>query len=292
LFIASDGALADSESISITINELSDPAVARDSAGVASEDIPLLANLQGYDPDGNSVTYAIIQGPSFGQVTGLNPSTGAFTYQGNLNQFSGPPDVVIFTVDDGNCVPDTGQWNVFILPVNDAPVAKDDTAATATNTPLTVGEMPATDVDNIALSFAHVSGPFHGTVSNLNTSDGGFDYDPDLDYEGEDTVVYVASDGDLADTAQVIIIIASGCNCGCHADPVCDATTNVQDVVSVLNVAFRGAADTVDPQCSHVGRADLNCDCVVSVVDVVNIINHAFRGDTSPFCNPCANPCP
>lgn len=291
-FIASDGALADSESISITVNELSDPAVARDSAGVASEDTPLIANLQGYDPDGDPVTFTIVQGPSFGQVTGLNPSTGAFTYQGNLNQFSGPPDVVIFTIGDGNCVPDTGQWNVFILPVNDAPVANDDTVSTTPNTPLTVGEMPASDVDNIALAFAHVGGPFHGVVSNLNTSDGGFDYMPDLDYEGEDTVVYVASDGDLADTAQVIITIASGCVCSCHADPACDGNTDVLDVVGVVNVAFRGASDTVDPQCTHIGRTDVNCDCATDVLDVVGIVNRAFRGDQTPFCDACVDACP
>lgn len=292
LFIASDGGLADSESVTITVSELSNPAIARDSVAVAVEDIALAANLQGYDPDGDPVTYTIISGPFFGQATALNPSTGAFTYQGNLNQFSGPPDLIMFTITDNNCLADTGRWDVTITPVNDAPVANDHTDGTTPNTVLAVGEMPANDVDPGTLSFSHISGPFHGSVSNLDVADGSFDYLPALDFEGEDTVVYVVSDGALADTANVFITVAPGCFCNCHADPVCDATINVQDVVSVLNVAFRGGADTVDPQCTHVGRSDLNCDCVVSVVDVVNIVNHAFRGDTSPFCNPCVTPCP
>lgn len=292
LFIASDGGLADSESVTITVNELSDPAVARDSVAIAVEDVALSANLQGFDPDNDPVTYTIISGPLFGQATGLNPLTGAFTYQGNLNQFSGPPDLIMFTITDNNCAADTGRWDVTITPVNDAPVADDHSDGTTPNTLLAVGQIPASDVDNGSLSFSHIDGPFHGSVSNLDAADGSFDYLPDLDYEGGDTVIYVVSDGDLADTARVFITIESGCFCNCHADPVCDATTNVQDVVSVLNVAFRGGADTVDPQCSHVGRADLNCDCVVSVVDVVNIVNHAFRGDATPFCNPCSTPCP
>lgn len=292
LFIASDGALADSESISITVNELSNPAVARDTVAVAVEDIALAANLQGFDPDGNPVTYAIISGPFFGQATSLNPSTGSFTYQGNLNQFSGPPDVIMFTITDNNCNADTGRWDVTITPVNDAPVANDATAGTTPNTQVAVGSMPASDVDSSPLSFSHIAGPFHGAASNLNTTTGAFDYLPSLDYEGEDTVTYVASDGALADTARVIITIAAGCFCNCHADPICDGFSNIQDVVSIVNVAFRAGIDTVDPSCTHAGRSDLNCDCVVSVLDVVNIVNHAFRGDTSPFCNPCVTPCP
>jgi hypothetical protein len=128
-------------------------------------------------------------------------------------------------------------------------------------------------------------------VSNLNTSDGSFDYLPSLDYEGEDTIFYAVSDGSLADTARVIITISAGCSCNCHADPVCDGNSNIQDVVTVVNVAFRGVVDTVDPACTHVGRTDLNCDCVTSVLDVVNMVNHAFRGDVTPFCDACASPC-
>lgn len=289
-FIASDGALADSESISITVNELSDPAVARDSSATTVEDFDLLANLQGYDPNGDPVTYAIISGPSNGQALGLNPSTGQFTYDPDLN--STAPDQITFTITDNLCAADTGVWDVTVTPENDAPVANDHSDATSTNTLVSVGAMPATDVDNPTLTFSHIAGPFHGSVTNLNTSDGSFDYSPDLDYEGEDTVVYVASDGDLADTAQVIITIASGCVCSCHADPACDGNTDVLDVVGVVNVAFRGASDTVDPQCTHIGRTDVNCDCATDVLDVVGIVNRAFRGDQTPFCDACVDACP
>ncbi len=292
LFIASDGGLADSEFISITVNELSNPAVARDSVAVAVEDVALAANLQGYDPDGNPVTYAIISGPFFGQATGLNPATGAFTYQGNQNQFSGPPDVVFFTITDNNCAPDTGRWDVTITPVNDAPVANDHVDGTTPNTLLAVGQMPASDVDNASLVYSHIAGPFHGSVSNLDPADGSFDYMPDLDFEGEDTVVYVVSDGDLADTANVFITVATGCFCNCHADPACDGSPDVLDVVGVVNVAFRGAVDVVDPQCTHIGRTDVNCDCATDVLDVVGMVNRAFRGDLTPFCDACIEPCP
>ena len=290
LFIASDGALADSESISITVNELSNPAIARDSAATVIEDGQVLANLQGYDPDGNPVTYAIISGPTFGDATGLNPSTGAFTYEPNPN--SNTPDAIQFTITDNNCQADTGMWTVTVTPVNDAPVANNVAAGTSPNTPVAIGAMPATDIDGPTLAFSHVAGPFHGSTDNLNTSNGAFDYTPGLDYEGADTVFYAASDGSFADTALVIITITSGCVCDCHADPACDGSTDVLDVVGVVNVAFRGASDVVDPQCTHVGRTDNNCDCATDVLDVVGIVNRAFRGDQTPFCDACTSPCP
>lgn len=290
LFIASDGGLADSESISITINELSDPAVARDSSAMTVEDVNLLTNLQGYDPDGDPVTYSIISGPSNGQALGLNPATGQFTYDPNLN--STAPDQITFTITDGMCAADTGLWDVTVVPENDPPVANDHSDATSTNTLLAVGAMPASDVDGPALTFSHIAGPFHGSATNLNTADGSFEYTPGLDYEGADTVVYVASDGTLADTAQVIITIASGCDCACHADPACDGNTDVLDVVGVVNVAFRAAVDDLDPLCTHIGRTDVNCDCATDVLDVVGVVNRAFRGDQTPFCDACVDACP
>lgn len=89
----------------------------------------------------------------------------------------------------------------------------------------------------------------------------------------------------LGATATVV----SACDCSCHADPVCDGFTNVQDVVSTVNEAFRGAASTMDPACPHVGRTDVDCSGFVDIVDVVLTVNVAFRGADSElnFCDPC-----
>ncbi len=86
--------------------------------------------------------------------------------------------------------------------------------------------------------------------------------------------------------------IGSSCTCTCHGDPACDGNIDVLDVVSVVNVAFRGSNDTVDGTCTHIGRSDMNCDCSVDVLDVVTVVNRAFRGDLSTPCNACTSPCP
>ena len=176
--------------------------------------------------------------------------------------------------------------------MNDAPIANDHIAGTTPNTQVAIGAMPASDIDDAILSFSHIAGPFHGGASNLNAANGSFDYLPGLDYEGGDTVFYEVSDGELADTARVLITITPGCVCNCHADPVCDGNPDVLDVVQLVTVAFRNGSDTIDGACTHVGRSDTNCDCVVDVLDVVSMVNHAFRNDVTPFCDPCADPCP
>jgi len=85
------------------------------------------------------------------------------------------------------------------------------------------------------------------------------------------------------------IIAEPGCPCDCHSDPQCDGETNVLDVVTAVNVAFRGATAATDPGCAN-EQTDVSCDGVTNVIDVVKFVNVAFRsGDAAiQFCNPCA----
>ena len=79
------------------------------------------------------------------------------------------------------------------------------------------------------------------------------------------------------------------CSCICHADPSCDGQTTVLDVVSVVNVAFRGDTTGVpDPLCPFT-PTDADCDGATSVLDVVRIVNVAFRSadPVVEFCDPC-----
>lgn len=57
-----------------------------------------------------------------------------------------------------------------------------------------------------------------------------------------------------------------------------DQLHNVQDVVAMVNVAFRGASSPERP-----GSADVNADCVYNVQDVVAITNHVFRGGATLY---------
>ena len=69
---------------------------------------------------------------------------GSVTYTPNGN-FNGS-DSFTYTVSDGNGGTDTATVNVTVNPVNDAPVAADDSATTDEDTPVTVNVV-ANDTD-------------------------------------------------------------------------------------------------------------------------------------------------
>jgi hypothetical protein len=92
--------------------------------------------------------------------------------------------------------------------------------------------------------------------------------------------------------AHSVVVDYFTCSCPCHADPICEGSTNIQDVVEMINVSFRAGDPTIDAGCNHApaGRTDVNCDGSVNAVDVVKMVNVAFRAadEATEFCDPCA----
>ncbi|HEX9749826.1 MAG TPA: Ig-like domain-containing protein [candidate division Zixibacteria bacterium] len=290
LVIASDGALADSQGVEITVTEVTDPPEARDSTASGVEDVPLAANLQALDPDGDPLTYSIVAGPFHGEVQSLLPTMGNFTYAPDPDFFG--DDSLYFAVTDGIAPPDTGVWRVLVAPVNDPPVADDAFMFTLVNTQFGTPPMPVTDVDDVSWTIAHTAGPLHGSIDNFDAGTGAFDYTPDTDYLGLDTILYQANDGeDLSNIAMILINIAASCACDCHGDPVCDSVVNVFDVVKGVDVAFRAGAPVPDPNpaCPR-QTTDVTCDNVTNVFDVVKLVDVAFRAadPATVYCDPCA----
>ena len=288
LFIASDGTLADSEHVEITVIEVTDPPFAYDSAATTQEDAPLPAQLQAGDPDGDTIIYIIQSGPFRGQISNLDTLSGSFTYTPNPNAVGA--DSLTFRVFDRNAYSNSAKWRLTITPVNDPPVAGPVSANTVKNYAISVGAMPVTDIDNVSWTIVHRAGPFNGVVSNLNASNGSFNYAPALGYVGYDSITYRASDGiDTSGHALIRIAIYAECGCPCPADPSCDSVrSDVLDVVSVIGVAFRGVVAVTDPTCVR-ERSDVDCSGATDVLDVVRVVGVAFRGlsAATEYCNPC-----
>src|SRR5207249_2166343 len=87
--------------------------------------------------------------------------------------------------------------NITVIPVNDPPVAVNDSYSTNQNTTLTVAAPGVlandSDVDGDTLTAILVTGPSHGTAT-LN-SNGSFTYTPATNYNGPDSFTYMANDG-------------------------------------------------------------------------------------------------
>ena len=124
------------------------------------------------DANGDKLTVVGNTTPAHGTVTVT--STGALTYKPVAN-YNGT-DTFNYTVSDGKGGTDIGTVTVKVTPVNDAPVARNDSYAVTKNTPLQASASQGllandTDVDGDALKVerhlrqaAHGRSPSHQTV--------------------------------------------------------------------------------------------------------------------------------
>ncbi len=135
LFTVADDAGASSSEASIDINLLpvNDLPLAQTDFAITNEDTVLtlpVAALVGNDsdPEGDALSLISAQNPSNGTVALVNGSV-VFTPNATYN---GPASFT-YTVSDGQGGFSTGLVNITVLPVNDAPVANEDTVQLITD---------------------------------------------------------------------------------------------------------------------------------------------------------------
>src|SRR5207247_7951216 len=102
------------------------------------------------------------------------------------------PDSFTYKVSDGTLDSNVATVAVTVTPVNDAPVAGNDSYSAVEDTALAVAAPGVlandTDVDGDALTTVLVTGPAHGTLT-LNAN-GSFTYTPAANYNGSDSFSY------------------------------------------------------------------------------------------------------
>src|SRR5262249_27211050 len=173
------------------------------------------------DPNGNPITAQLVSGPAHGTLT-LSPY-GGFTYTPAAN-YNGP-DEFRYQVSDGVFLSDPVTLSLTVNPVNDAPVAGNDSYSVDEDTVLTVAApgVIANDSDvESPLSAVLVSGPSHGVLSF--NADGSFTYTPSANYNGSDSFTYKANDGQADSNVATVAITVNAVN---------DAPVAVNDAYSV-----------------------------------------------------------
>ena len=136
-----------------------------------NEDTAKTITLVGTDADGNSLTFAVVSGPSNGTLgsigsvscTGTAPKTCSadVTYTPALN-YNGS-DSFTFKVNDGTLDSANATVSITVNAVNDAPVANAQSVSTNEDTAKTI-TLSGTDADGNALTFYASGGPSHGTL--------------------------------------------------------------------------------------------------------------------------------
>ncbi|EPP2135570.1 tandem-95 repeat protein [Vibrio alginolyticus] len=193
------------ESVSQTVNFTVAPVadIVADKATVV-EDTPTIIKVLGNDTfegDDKVVSLDTNNGPANGTVS-VNPD-GSVTYTPNDNYHG--TDSFTYIVTSGG-VSESTTVNVDVTPVNDAPVAKDDTAITDEDTPVTIDVLPNdTDIDGDTLSIQSASVPSdQGTVEIV---DGKLVFTPAENFHGDAEITYTVTDGALTDQATVNVTV-------------------------------------------------------------------------------------
>ncbi|MNJ85101.1 hypothetical protein D3C87_25680 [compost metagenome] len=233
--------LCDTAMVIITVNPVNDPPIANEDTTTTDEDTPVVINTPSNDtdPDGNlDETSVTVVTPPVNGVATVDPVTGEITYTPNSG-FSGNDTLIYSICDTGMPVLcDTAMVIITVDPVNNPPVANEDTATTDEDTSIVI-DVPANDTDpdgNLdETSVTIVTPPSNGTVT-VDTVTGEITYVPNPNFNGNDTLIYSICDTGipvLCDTAMVIITVNP-----VNDPPVADqdnAATN-EDTPVIINV--------------------------------------------------------
>src|SRR4030095_9363119 len=223
----------DTATATITVTPVNDAPVAVDDSFTTAEDTAVSGSVATNDSDidGGALTYSLVGGPVSGLVFNAD---GTFTYTPAANATG--TVTFDYQVSDGKGGTDTATATITVTPVNDAPVAVDDSFTTAEDTAVS-GSVATndSDIDGGALSYSLVGGPVSGLVFN---ADGTFTYTPAANATGTVTFDYQVSDGKGGtDTATATITVT----------PVNDAPVAVDDSFTTAeDTAVSGSVATND----------------------------------------------
>ncbi len=208
-FKATDpGGLWDDDPATFTVTAVNDPPVANSDSYNTNENTPLTVPSPGVlgndiDVDGDSLTAVKVSDPTHGFVV-LN-SNGGFTYTPDEDYHG--DDTFTYKAYDGTVYSNIATVTITVNPVNQPPVATDDTATVpfdSTNNKIDVLANDD-DPDEDPLTITGVTAASHGITS----TDGDYVYyTPTTGYSGADSFTYTIDDGNGGtDTGAVSITV-------------------------------------------------------------------------------------
>ena len=205
------------------------------------------------DPESDPLTIIAVGGATNGTVT-LNAGNVLFTPASNYN---GSGAAFTYTLSDGKGGTATGNVSVTVNPVNDAPVANNDSGFTTPfntvlNVPLSTLLGNDTDPDNETLTVDSVGGALNGQVV-LASQTGNAVFTPNVGYSGPASFTYTIKDlSNATSTATVSLTVGASDNQPPAA--VADTATTNEDTSVTINVL----ANDTDPEGNPLALTLLN----------------------------------
>ena len=210
----------------IHIHEQNDAPVIQSSTFVMQEDEVLKIKLIASDPDGDSLSFEVIQKPTNGTLVGNGPN---YDYLPTENFFGN--DSFIVKASDGELESNATTINLVVNPTNDAPSfasSKNSVHSGLRETPYRM-KIPVEDADSDELTLTIAENPENGSCY--------FDGEelvflPNPGFDGVDTVMLELSDGSVSVQSKFSINVKS------HENPV-SLHFNQEDDSSLINMLYQ-----------------------------------------------------
>ena len=216
----------------VNVTPVNDDPVATDDAVSTDEDTAVLLDVLANDSDvdSNALQVTGSSSPAHGTLT-INPD-GTIRYIPALN-FAGS-DSFSYSVSDGDGGTATATVTLTVNPINDAPVAVDDSVATPEETAVIVPVL-ANDSDPDAGDTLTVVGltPAANGVATINP-DQTIGYAPNANFNGVESLTYTISDSQGVTETAVLLIAVEFVNDAPVA--VNDTATTNEDTPITVNV--------------------------------------------------------
>ena len=220
------------------------PIVADDAYAVA-EDAVLSTNAAAgvlandTDPDSDPLTAVLVDDVSNGSLS-LN-GDGSFDYTPEGDFFG--TDNFTYRANDGTSDSSLATVTITVSPVNDSPVANDDSDTTSEGAATVIDVLANdTDADGDTLSVTGTTDPANGSV--VNNGDGTITYTPGPGFTGIDSFTYTVDDGNGAtDVAGVAVTVTEANEAPVAGD---DAAATDEDDAVVIDVLLNDTDGDAD----------------------------------------------
>ncbi len=209
--------------VSLTVTPVNDAPVSSTQSVNLDEDTSKNITLAATDVDGDALSFSVVTQPVNGTLIGTAPNV---VYTPNAN-FNGA-DSFSFKANDGNLDSNISTVSITVNPVNDAPIANNQSVAVDEDLGGLI-TLTASDIDSPVLRYSIVSNPSHGVVS-ITSGSPNISYKPNAYYYGPDSFTFKANDGSLDSNTATVSITVRHVN---HAPSAISQTLSIKQDTSL-----------------------------------------------------------
>lgn len=194
--------------VMIKVSAVNDPIAAMDDTYSVDEDIVLIVDVPGVlmndsNLDGDPLTAVLESGTSNGSLT-LN-ADGSFTYEPYLD--CNGTDTFTYQATDGSLSSNIATVTITVNPVDDLPVAVDDSVKIEDDTPVDIEVLGNdTGLGDTPINVTIVTQPMYGSVMVVGDE---VQYTPNEDFNGIDSFIYAVTDADGDSSAATVMVLST-----------------------------------------------------------------------------------